>query len=194
MRPLGYSLSGSRVRLTGTAADAAARLAVERRLAALLGSGSSIDDRISIAAPTETSGATTATAPPPAPAPPPASPAVLQRTLDAALAGKTIEFETGSAVLTEAGTAVLRSVLPAIRTSSLGLLVEGHTDNVGEPAKNRSLSLARARTVVRFLVANRVAASRLTAAGFGSSRPRATNATAAGRQKNRRIVLRVKKG
>ena len=191
VRPLGYSLSGSRVNLIGMAADAAARAAVERRLAKLLGSGISIDDRISVA---ESPGTVTEPAPAPPPARPATSPAVLQRTLDAALAGKTIEFETGSAVLTAQGTAVLQSVLPAIRKSTLGLRVDGHTDNVGEAAKNRKLSLARARAVVRFLVANGVAAARLTAEGFGSSRPVATNATGAGRQKNRRIVLRVKKG
>ena len=192
VRPLSYSLTGSRVKLTGTAPDVAARLAVERGIAQRLGGGFAIDDRIGVADSTETAGTSTE-APPPAP-PPTASPAVLQRTLDAALAGKTIEFETGSAVLTRQGTAVLRSVLPAFRKSTLAVIVNGHTDNVGEPGKNRKLSLARARTVVRFLVANGVAAGRLGAQGFGAARPVATNATDTGRQKNRRIVLRVKKG
>ena len=192
-RPLGYSLSGTRVVLTGTAFDAASRLAVERGLSRRLGSGYSIGNRIRIAAPTKSPG-TVSTASPPPPPPPAASPAVLQRALDADLAGKTIEFETGSAVLTAQGIAVLRPVLPAIRKSTLALLVDGYTDNVGESAKNRKLSLARARAVGHYLVANGVAAGRLTAEGFGSARPVATNATDAGRQKNRRIVLRVKKG
>ena len=191
-RPLGYSLSGTRVVLTGTAVDAASRLAVERGLSRRLGGGYSIDDRIRIAVPTESPGTVSTASPPPPP--PAASPAVLQRTLDADLAGKTIEFETGSAVLTAHGITVLRPVLPAIRKSTLALLVDGYTDNVGESAKNRKLSLARARAVVHYLVANGVAAGRLTAEGFGSARPVATNATDAGRQKNRRIVLRVKKG
>jgi len=65
--------------------------------------------------------------------------------------------------------------------------VEGHTDIVGTAEYNQSLSERRARAVVRALVARSVAPERLAAAGFGFTRPIASNATALGRAKNRRV-------
>lgn len=67
-------------------------------------------------------------------------------------------------------------------------VIEGHTDNVGTPEHNMDLSNRRAGSVVNYLVDHfGIERSRLTAKGFGSSRPVADNATDAGRQKNRRI-------
>jgi outer membrane protein OmpA-like peptidoglycan-associated protein len=65
--------------------------------------------------------------------------------------------------------------------------VEGHTDNVGAAAYNKELSARRAASVVRYLVGKGVAAERLAAAGYGFERPIATNETALGRAKNRRV-------
>ncbi|UXH80817.1 OmpA family protein [Roseateles amylovorans] len=67
--------------------------------------------------------------------------------------------------------------------------VEGYTDNVGGQAANQTLSEARANSVVAALVAQGVARDRLDARGYGSARPVATNATAAGRQMNRRVEV-----
>ena len=69
------------------------------------------------------------------------------------------------------------------------LAVEGHTDNAGTPAHNQTLSEARAREVVRTIVAQGIATSRLQAVGFGQSRPLADNATEEGRARNRRVEL-----
>lgn len=72
--------------------------------------------------------------------------------------------------------------------------IEGHTCNIGTAAYNQKLSERRAASVVRYLVEEHgVAASRLTAKGFGLSQPMADNATAFGRQQNRRVeaVLRA---
>jgi OmpA-OmpF porin, OOP family len=71
------------------------------------------------------------------------------------------------------------------------LRVEGHTDNVGAAAYNKDLSARRAAAVVRALVVRGVASSRLVAAGFGFERPVASNETALGRAKNRRVELVV---
>lgn len=65
--------------------------------------------------------------------------------------------------------------------------VQGHTDNVGLPAFNLSLSDRRARSVMRFLVDNGIAAERLGAKGYGPTRPIADNKTAAGKALNRRV-------
>jgi outer membrane protein OmpA-like peptidoglycan-associated protein len=71
------------------------------------------------------------------------------------------------------------------------LRIEGHTDNVGPAAYNKELSARRAASVVRYLVAKGVAADRLVAAGYGFERPIATNDTALGRAKNRRVEFTI---
>jgi outer membrane protein OmpA-like peptidoglycan-associated protein len=67
--------------------------------------------------------------------------------------------------------------------------VEGHTDNVGSPASNKTLSEARAKSVVSALVAQGISADRLTPAGYGQDNPVADNNTEEGRAKNRRVEL-----
>ena len=67
-------------------------------------------------------------------------------------------------------------------------LVEGHTDNVGDPAANMQLSQRRAESVVNYLVDKfGIARSRLYAKGYGDTRRIAYNSTADGRAKNRRV-------
>lgn len=69
------------------------------------------------------------------------------------------------------------------------ILVEGHTDATGGDAFNLQLSRDRATSVRTALVAGGVEASRITAEGFGESRPVASNDNAAGRQQNRRVEI-----
>jgi OOP family OmpA-OmpF porin len=75
------------------------------------------------------------------------------------------------------------------QASTLRLEVQGHTDGVGSDAYNQRLSEARARSVVTWLTQHGVAAARLTARGYGKTRPVATNATEAGRAQNRRVEI-----
>jgi outer membrane protein OmpA-like peptidoglycan-associated protein len=72
--------------------------------------------------------------------------------------------------------------------------VEGHTDSIASDAYNQGLSERRAASVVQWLAAHGVAAGRLQSAGLGESRPVADNATAAGRQQNRRVEVIIAKG
>jgi len=65
--------------------------------------------------------------------------------------------------------------------------VEGHTDNVGNAAKNLSLSELRAKAVMEFLIRHGVPEPRLSSEGFGDTKPVADNKTKAGRAKNRRV-------
>lgn len=68
--------------------------------------------------------------------------------------------------------------------------VEGHTDNIGTDAANQTLSQARAAAVRASLIAPQgVNAQRLTATGYGATRPRESNATLEGRARNRRVEL-----
>lgn len=69
--------------------------------------------------------------------------------------------------------------------------IEGHTDNVGAPADNQKLSEARAKSVVNYLNAKGIKADRLTAKGYGETKPIADNSTDAGRAQNRRTELKV---
>ncbi|HET9552316.1 MAG TPA: OmpA family protein [Anaeromyxobacteraceae bacterium] len=69
--------------------------------------------------------------------------------------------------------------------------VEGHTDNVGAAAYNKDLSARRAASVVRYLVGKGIAEGRLVPAGYGFERPIATNETALGRAKNRRVEFTI---
>lgn len=72
----------------------------------------------------------------------------------------------------------------------LKLTIEGHTDNIGDAAKNLELSEQRAQAVADYLIKNGIDAARLTSVGFGGSRPIASNETAESRAKNRRVEFR----
>ncbi|WP_226703736.1 OmpA family protein [Microbulbifer elongatus] len=74
---------------------------------------------------------------------------------------------------------------------ALKIVVEGHTDNAGDPKKNRKLSQWRANWVKQFLLERGIAEARVEAAGLGDSDPIADNETQRGREKNRRLVVRV---
>jgi OmpA-OmpF porin, OOP family len=67
------------------------------------------------------------------------------------------------------------------------VLIEGHTDSTGSSEYNLQLSLLRAEAVQRFLVWNGVPADRVTAVGYGDTRPEAPNDNETGRQQNRRV-------
>ncbi len=74
---------------------------------------------------------------------------------------------------------------------TLKIEISGHTDNAGKPADNLILSNNRAKTVVSYLINNRISPQRLTYKGFGEKQPVADNSTEDGRSKNRRTELKV---
>ena len=85
--------------------------------------------------------------------------------------------------------------LVAIMDANAEMEIEiiGHTDDMGTQEYNLKLSTLRARAVKKYLVENNISSSRLVITGKGNSEPMATNATEAGRQKNRRIEFRILK-
>lgn len=99
-----------------------------------------------------------------------------------------ITFETASAALTPQGLAVIDSAA-TILTGFPGLRIEvhGHTDSDGDAIRNQVLSQERAEAVVAALGQRGVDVNRLTAVGFGESKPIEPNITAEGRAVNRRI-------
>jgi OOP family OmpA-OmpF porin len=115
-----------------------------------------------------------------------------QGVLDAALANRIIEFESGKATLTEAGMTVLDQMSAAMQKLK-GVKVEviGHTDNAGSRAGNLSLSQARAEAVKAYIVGKGIAADTIAVSGEGPDRPVADNRTAEGKARNRRIEFKV---
>lgn len=73
----------------------------------------------------------------------------------------------------------------------LNLQVEGHTDSTGSDEFNQKLSEQRANSTREYLIKQGLAEANVAAAGFGKTMPVAENATAAGRQKNRRVEIIV---
>ena len=107
-------------------------------------------------------------------------------------------FHPGSADVLPAGASVLRRLSPILAQESRPVVVEGHTDNqpISTPRypSNWELSTARATQVLRNLLNGGVAPERVAASGYADTHPKASNATAAGRRKNRRVEVVVVTG
>ena len=99
-------------------------------------------------------------------------------------------FDFNKSTLQPASDPVLQQINSLLKkNATLKLEIQGHTDNVGGDAYNQTLSEARARAVVAWLTQRGVAASRLTAKGYGKIVPIADNRTDEGRAKNRRVEI-----
>jgi chemotaxis protein MotB len=103
-------------------------------------------------------------------------------------------FDSGQATLQPAGSPLLEEVAMLLNVDkSHPITVEGNTDNqpiaTSQFPSNWELSTARATTVVRFLIAHGVNAGRLAAAGYAALHPVDSNATTAGRSRNRRVDI-----
>lgn len=103
--------------------------------------------------------------------------------------GKEISFKPGTAVLLPESDAALLVIKKYLDDKSYisTLRIEAHTDNSGDATANQILSEKRAEAVSDRLVALGVDCNRLLPVGFGSTKPVADNATAAGKAQNRRI-------
>lgn len=101
-----------------------------------------------------------------------------------------ISFDTGSAAIKPQLRAVLDPFANSLRDDPTArLTIVGHTDNTGSDAINNPLSIERADSVRDYLVTRGVAAARVETVGRGDREPIASNATEAGRAKNRRVEI-----
>ena len=101
-----------------------------------------------------------------------------------------ITFDTDSAVFKPVFNNILTSVAKVINEfDKTKVQVAGYTDSTGSAAYNNTLSLQRAQAVANYLKLRDVSASRLMVYGYGSGNPIASNATAAGREQNRRVEI-----
>lgn len=103
-----------------------------------------------------------------------------------------IYFELGKVNLNTSFSSDLDKLIQFLKDNpETRLEIQGYTDNIGSLALNTKLSQARANSVVDYLTKNGIDGSRLSAKGFGPSLPVASNTTAEGRAKNRRVVMKV---
>jgi OOP family OmpA-OmpF porin len=160
-------VDGNSVSLRGDVASEAQRQQVAAGLAASLDPAYTVDNGLRVAASS-------------------------QGVLDAALADRIIEFESGKAALTESGKAILDQMSVALlKLKDKRVEVIGHTDNAGSRARNLALSQARAEAVKAYLAGRGVDPGLVAVAGAGPDRPLADNRTRQGRARNRRIEFKV---
>lgn len=101
-----------------------------------------------------------------------------------------ITFDTNEAFIKSSFQPVVISIAKVLKEyNKTAIQVNGYTDNTGSAAINNPLSLKRANAVADFLKIQGVASNRIIAHGYGSANPIASNATAAGREQNRRVEI-----
>jgi OOP family OmpA-OmpF porin len=98
-----------------------------------------------------------------------------------------LEFDFGKASIRATSFPSLDRVAEILVRKNFSLKLAGHTDNVGSADRNMQLSKDRAESVKAYLVSRGANPSRIEATGYGMTQPIASNKTAAGRQKNRRV-------
>lgn len=101
-----------------------------------------------------------------------------------------IYFELNDSRLLPESARTLDELVAALQAQpALQLIVSGHTDSVGNAARNQRLSLERAQRVVEYLTSHGIGAERLLAEGYGATRPVAPNRDPAQRARNRRVEV-----
>jgi OOP family OmpA-OmpF porin len=144
---------------------------------------------------------------PPAPPPRPAAPAAPPAPAPAVPAPRPAPVSVRQAVVIQAdalfdfdksvvrpdGKKSIDDALDKLRGVDLEMVIAtGHTDSIGTDAYNQKLSERRAAAVKDYLVSKGIASAKITTIGKGESQPVATNKTAEGRQKNRRVDIEFK--
>jgi outer membrane protein OmpA-like peptidoglycan-associated protein len=166
-------LRDGRITLSGTVPSQEAKDAAVRAATRVAGSASNVDDRLMVAAPQPS------TVPP-------------QEIQTRLAALPQITFESGSATLTPEGRAAVATAATILATNpDVRVRIEGHTDSRGAASANQTLSQARAQTVLLTLQSLGIAASRMTAVGFGESRPKVPDTSDANMAINRRVEFVV---
>jgi outer membrane protein OmpA-like peptidoglycan-associated protein len=128
-----------------------------------------------------------AQAPPPPPPPPAPAPAPKKIVL------RGVHFDFNKSTIRPDAKPVLDEAIATLKEEGgIAVIAEGYTDSIGSDAYNMALSIRRADAVRDYLVAGGIAASRVSAEGFGKTNPVASNDTEDGRAQNRRVELRIR--
>jgi outer membrane protein OmpA-like peptidoglycan-associated protein len=128
-----------------------------------------------------------------APPPPPAAPPRVVVTKEKLELKEKVFFDTGKATIKPVSFTLLDEVATALEGHDevRRVRIEGHTDDVGDAVLNKKLSQQRAEAVRGYLLNKGIDAARLEAAGYGEEKPVAPNATAEGREANRRVEFAI---
>ena len=140
--------------------------------------------------------------PPPTPPPPPveemkkapeAATAVEQKIIEKGRAALNVEFDTGKSIVKPVYHKEIEGIADVMKKyPELKIIVEGHTDNVRGKKYNLNLSQKRAEAIKIVMVKKfKIDAARITAKGFGFSKPIGDNSTKEGRKSNRRVEASV---
>ena len=125
-------------------------------------------------------------------APPPPAPEPVPVPVKQKLVLRGVNFDTDKAAIRADAQPVLDTAAQTLKENpGVAIAVEGHTDNRAGEAHNQKLSVRRAEAVRTYLAKKGVESTRMAVAGFGESKPIASNDTADGRAQNRRVELRV---
>lgn len=126
--------------------------------------------------------------------PPPGPDKVILTPSNIAITDK-VQFETGKADLKPVSFPLLDEVVAVMKGNPQIELVEigGHTDSTGGADLNRTLSQARAESVLKYIASKGIAKGRLSAKGYGPDVPVADNAVEEGREANRRVEFNILK-
>jgi OmpA-OmpF porin, OOP family len=164
-----------KISVSGVAVSESARAAIESELRAAMPDGFTLAGSMIVAVGGD-----------------PLSGADCQTALRAELEHDQIEFDGGSTEVSPDSYGLIdRIAAVAQRCPAATIEVAGHTDSSGGTRKNQAISQDRAQAVIDRLVEDGVRRERLSAVGYGQSRPIASNSTAAGRAQNRRIEFNV---
>ncbi len=104
---------------------------------------------------------------------------------------RNLEFDFAKSTIRPRSFPYLNRVAELLTSKGISLKLGGHTDYIGSDAANMELSKDRAESVKNYLIGQGANGSRIEAVGYGESQPIATNKTAAGRQKNRRVEFTI---
>jgi len=103
-----------------------------------------------------------------------------------------IQFETGKDIIKTVSFPILNAIVKVMKQNpSYKLVIDGHTDDVGDDGMNLTLSENRAAAVEKYLIGKGVSPMRLTSNGYGESKPVDTNLTVKGKTRNRRVEFKV---
>lgn len=112
--------------------------------------------------------------------------------VNASVVLKNVFFDVNKAELKPESMIELDKVVQLLKENpTIKIEIDGHTDNVGKPADNLTLSNNRAKAVINYFLYKGITADRLSSKGFGETKPVADNTSEQGRAKNRRTELKV---
>ncbi len=102
-----------------------------------------------------------------------------------------VYFDLDKSEILESSFASLDTLVAFLKSNAVKIRINGHTDNQGQTKHNQQLSALRAGAVYHYLISKGVDKKRVSWQGFGETKPKADNATEAGKQKNRRVEFEI---